>query len=374
MNVGWEMTEIKYDDKLKLVCSTGDCLNYQEVLDDFKNAKKVRIVTYNISKRTDDGTNLRKLMDLPEGTDIQIITNIPSHWDKYLGGAAKKFRDSLELYLGKLNPEKYNAIDFVGFKFDNHAKLIGTDNVLYIGSANYSDESAKNVEMGIISTDKAFIEKVYKEIFENIKDKSEPYFDDPYNALRLFIVGFEAKYKVYIKVLEEGTIHVSEDGIFATDGTNLSSDELIDLYNDFDIIQGIEIVVDNLYDEDKEDEYDELYSYIDELKELSLSDIQDSLLEDGNIYNLVVFDDVERANEILQNEYSLEAWDENLDKYVEIAMQDAEEEFSELKFNAESDLIALYKTLVNAKDIFSRMHESLISMASGHINTSLDNT
>lgn len=368
------MKEIKYDDKLKLVCSSGDCVNYQEVLDDFENAKKVRIVTYNLSKRTDDGSNLRKLMDLPEGTDIQIITNIPSHWDTYYRGAAQKFRDSLKLYLGELNPERYNTIDFVGFKFDNHAKLIGTDNVLYIGSANYSDDSARSIEMGFISTDKAFIEKVYKEIFEDIKGKSEPYFDNPYNALRLFVVGFEVKYKIYIKMLEEGTIYVNEDDIFVTGGTNLSVDTLIDLYNDFDIIQGIENVVEELYDEDKEDEYNELYSYIDELKELSLSEIQESLLEDGDIYNLVVFDDVERANEILQNEYSLEAWDENLDRYVEIAMRDADEEFNELKLNAEFDLIALYKTLVEAKDIFCRMHECLISMASGHININLDNT
>ncbi|SDB01885.1 phospholipase D-like domain-containing protein [Eubacterium oxidoreducens] len=368
------MTEIKYDDNLKLICSYGDGLNYQEVLDDFENAKKVRIVTYNISKKTNDGSNLKRLMDLPEGTDIQIITNIPNHWDTYFKGAAQKYRDSLELYLGKLNPELYNANNFVGFKFDNHAKLIGTDNILYIGSANYSDESARNEEMGFITTDKDFIEKVYKEIFETTKIASEPYFDDPYNALRLFIVGFEVKYKVYIKLLEEGTIHVGEEGVFVTDGTNLSTETLVDLYNDFDIIQDIENVVDDLYDEENEDEYNDLYSFINELKELDLSDVQDSLLEDGNIYNLIVFDDVERANEILQNEYASEAWDENLDRYVEIAMQDAHEELSELKLNAEYDLIALYKTLVSAKSIFSRMHDYLLSIASEHVNTSLDNT
>lgn len=59
------------------MCGSGQ-LNYQAVLNDFLNAKKVRVMTYNISKRNYRNELIDALKKLPEGTDVQIITNIPS--------------------------------------------------------------------------------------------------------------------------------------------------------------------------------------------------------------------------------------------------------------------------------------------------------
>ena len=36
------------------------------------------------------------------------------------------------------------------FNFSNHAKIVGTENIVYIGSANFSNESKNNIESGII--------------------------------------------------------------------------------------------------------------------------------------------------------------------------------------------------------------------------------
>ena len=60
-------------------------LNYQEVLDDFAKASKIRIITYNISKKEKGGELISLLKELPEETDVQIITNIPSRFNTYYG-------------------------------------------------------------------------------------------------------------------------------------------------------------------------------------------------------------------------------------------------------------------------------------------------
>lgn len=62
---------------------------------------------------------------------------------------------------------------------------IDTENIVYIGSANISNESKNNIESGIIIEDKEFIQKLYHEFFEDIRKFSLPYYDDDYMVLRL---------------------------------------------------------------------------------------------------------------------------------------------------------------------------------------------
>lgn len=38
-----------------------------------------------------------------------------------------------------------------------YAKIVGTENIVYIGSANFSNESKNNIESGLIIEDKEFI-------------------------------------------------------------------------------------------------------------------------------------------------------------------------------------------------------------------------
>lgn len=52
-----------------------------------------------------------------------------------------------------------------------------TDNIVYIGSANYSEESAKNVEFGFISQDKSLIDYINSFILPDIRSTAVPYYE-----------------------------------------------------------------------------------------------------------------------------------------------------------------------------------------------------
>lgn len=71
--------------------------------------------------------------------------------------------------------------------FKNHAKLIGTENVLYIGSANYSDNSVQNYEAGMIIRDKSVIKEIYEKYFDEIV--AVRYYADEYDTIRLKILS-----------------------------------------------------------------------------------------------------------------------------------------------------------------------------------------
>ena len=58
-------------------------LNYQEVLDDIRNASKIRIMTYNISAKDNPDALLEQLNEAKDNAEIKIITNIPSRFPNY---------------------------------------------------------------------------------------------------------------------------------------------------------------------------------------------------------------------------------------------------------------------------------------------------
>lgn len=64
--------EISFEKGKFVYCPGG--FNYQEVLDDFKRAKKVRIITYNISGTGNTDPLLEQIKKLGEDVDVQIIT------------------------------------------------------------------------------------------------------------------------------------------------------------------------------------------------------------------------------------------------------------------------------------------------------------
>ena len=82
----------------------------------------------------------------------------------------------IDLYKQQLNPVDYGMRLEPYFTFKNHSKIIMTDNIIYWGSSNFSDESCENFECGTISTDKDLIEYVKKSLFTVIKSKSVPYY------------------------------------------------------------------------------------------------------------------------------------------------------------------------------------------------------
>lgn len=145
----------------ELILTKDECA-YQEVLDGFKDAAYVTVVTFNISKNNDG------LIDALRGLDatVRVIAAIPGRLDHYRGNSAKaqylkkNAADAIDLYLRKLAPEQFGPLASVSFCFDNHAKIIMTEKVAYVGSANFSEESADNWEAGIIIRNPEFITKL----------------------------------------------------------------------------------------------------------------------------------------------------------------------------------------------------------------------
>ena len=150
-------------------------LAYKEVIEDFKKASRIHILTYNISKYKSD--LLKELKECSEDTEICIISNIPGRWEKYYGDKRKASKN-IALYKRKLSPEKISKKTKVYFCFSNHAKIIMTNNIAYIGSSNFSEESANNFESGFISKDTELIDFLEDEIFPWIIDNSRKYKTD----------------------------------------------------------------------------------------------------------------------------------------------------------------------------------------------------
>lgn len=111
--------------------------------------------------------------------DVQLITNVPSRMGKYYDTKAgdnmrSAARQNINIYISKLNPDNFPGQFTPYFNIYNHAKLIGTENIVYIGSANYSNESANNIETGVLIEDKEFIMKLYAEFFDKVRKDSPP--------------------------------------------------------------------------------------------------------------------------------------------------------------------------------------------------------
>lgn len=115
---------------------------YQEVLDDFAKADFIKILTFNISTKK-DSCLLKKLKNACiNGTEATLITNIPRRYKKYYGSKYEyEAKRNIDNYIYQLDPVQYHMKLKPYFTFMNHSKIIMTNNVVYIGSSNFSDES-----------------------------------------------------------------------------------------------------------------------------------------------------------------------------------------------------------------------------------------
>lgn len=318
-------------------------LNYKEVLADFPTAKIVRILTYNISKNQRHDALLDALKDTT--ADIQLITNVPSRMEKYYDSdAGQKMRSAarsnIQIYISKLNPDDFAGRFSPFFSVHNHAKIIGTENIVYIGSANYSNESADNIETGVLIEDKEFIRELYSQFFDKVKNEALSYFDDNFSAFRLFILSLYAKFNHHHhKMLTDLYTDYQRIKLTVADAIFIDVDDLDALYRDLDELEAVCVAADDTYDEENES-----YNYaLEELKEhfdrLSIGWLKETISKDGTLYRLVAFDARQEINNILQTEYAFEAYDEYLDTYVEKAMDSVTETYSSLHddFEEEAD-------------------------------------
>jgi hypothetical protein len=154
------------------IISKDECA-YQEVIDGFPEAREISVVTFNISKRKDQVLDALKKSCAHQ----RLITNIPDRRDNYWNGAANEAKRTILQYLNRLDPEQFNPLSRIFFSFKNHAKIIKTDKVAYIGSANYSDESRDNWESGVILRGPAALAQI-EEVIDEIERDSVRYYGD----------------------------------------------------------------------------------------------------------------------------------------------------------------------------------------------------
>jgi hypothetical protein len=147
-------------DSGQLVVTKDGCA-YQDVLDSFPEAKSISVVTFNISWWRDDVLDKLK----QSNASLRVISNIPGRRkDVEDLGKRRLGKLSIRRYWKRLSPRSLGIRAEVFFCFENHAKIIMTDKIAYVGSANFSDESSGNWEAGVIIRDVAALAKLVKEI------------------------------------------------------------------------------------------------------------------------------------------------------------------------------------------------------------------
>lgn len=204
--------EVRVSGDIKIVFSEGE-LGYQEVIEDFDKADTIRIVTFNIKYKGSELVDL--LQHLNEEKDVRLISNIPSseEWLK-------------NYYLDKLDRKCGSIITYINKK--NHAKIVLTENIAYIGSQNYSDK-CDNIEVGVIIKDKNIIQSIIEDVILNIQKDSVEYYGRDVERALITSRDFQQRLNsIYPKVFEQ----VLVDKKTAYDG-HCAKDEEEELTIDF---------------------------------------------------------------------------------------------------------------------------------------------
>ncbi|GEM_PF-285439 len=353
-------------------------LGYQEVLDDFNNAEEIIIVTYNISEK--QSLLIQKLTDAPSETKISIFTNIPSRWDTYYGDAYKNAaRKKINVYLTKLKPDSIGEKVSVFFNFENHGKIIMTNNVVYVGSSNYSEESKNNIEFGIISRDQEYVRFLKEEITKELEELSTPYYEYDYLPLLLEVKMhlsnlFALKGELFDQAYSYYD-HLDGKGYFYNDTEErLSQITINNIIAELGTCSGLFSTIYDVADQltDEEDTLDEINECYENM--MSLERKFEYMSCNEEVHELAHFDSSERANQIIQEEYSAEAYDEYLEGYIQKAMDTVFEEFQDLCQESKDSLDAM----INIIDLFLSSSKKALDVFEGlefrKINEDIDNT
>ncbi|HYF81733.1 MAG TPA: phospholipase D-like domain-containing protein [Clostridia bacterium] len=359
-------SEIKINDEVKIIM-TRDEFGYEDVLETLDDAEFVRIVTYNISKESDD--LIKKLEAFPVDKDVIIITNIPGRFKTYTSSfARKKAKDTIDTYIERLNPEKYDADIKTFFNFGNHSKIIMTDKAAYIGSANFSDESKHNNECGTIIKDKRVIKDI-NEIFVQMQiDEAVPYYSSKFMKTYVMISNLLTQAEIYYE-----EFHYS---FYADSGHQHHGRG--DEYRGFDAVLS-PILVENLENltysiEEVVEHLNENYIYNDIFEGLDLKiceDIRERVEPNSKLEEFSRFDPQNKIQELFE-EHLMEGNSESVDDAAQQAVNDVGEINMEL---AE----AIYEAALECHERLRALYEFLLDLlrkveTKRSVNSALDNT
>lgn len=354
------ISRIKISDNAELIFSKDEC-GYNEVIDDFRKANIIKIVTFNIS--AENSSLLNEVKNLKDTTDVEVITNIPNRYATYYSEAARKrARKNITSYTEQLNPENFDPMVSSYFNFSNHSKIILTENIAYIGSANASDESNNNFEGGVIIRDKGIIREIISTTIPMIKEDSVEYYGDGLSRYIILVLNLLTRLK---RIKEQ--FHFSFYNINDHRGANI---EYYDSYNADASPILIEEIESIMY------EYQDIINELQDSEEIEINDVEEvnisyiiealSELIDFSQYDVQV-----KSNEYLEG-YSYIAYEENLDKYAQLAFERANDEKIELADEVKGNVIEIDKELDSILENVKYLYDCIIKYKK--LNKKIDNT
>lgn len=369
----------------RAVFGKNECI-YQCVLDVFENTKFIGIMIFNISSKSNSHL-LKSLKDACiNGKNAVIITNIPKRFPSYFRPQyAVAAKDMIDVYMRQLNPHEYGMRLSPYFTFHNHAKIVLTDNIVYWGSSNYSDESCGNIECGTISTNKELIKYLKDSFFPNVQDKSVPYYKYNFavaiaNLESLIVACQLTRQSLFEAAFEPWADYdtgFEEKWIYRTTDSGITIGFLrgfIEFFSQFDeALNVIGNIIDEYWELDKlPEQVEELKGLFEEYKHIydSFNDIISSLFE--SLEQMAQYDVSDEACKKIVDDYGMEAYDEKLDYYAEKAMNEAAEEYEELIKGSEQTVRDALDSLDSMIKYFERLNANLHQLL--EVNSRIDNT
>jgi hypothetical protein len=372
----FELTQAKF------VAGKGE-LCFKEVLEDFTNAKYINILTYNISSKNDVLLNSLKEAG-KRNIPIRVITNIPNRWETYFAENWKvNAKKTIDIYIKKLNPENIGKLASVLFRFDNHGKIVMTDNIIYWGSANYSDESKKNYECGTLSRDRELINFVQNMLIPSIIEESTNYYNRDYVS---YIASMYSAMSYLHNVYRE--IYDASYGSYEDYDTNFETVEFFNFHDNyiswklleelmettFEFEGLLDGIMDELEGEEESDwdEYKELDNLMRKFRKVfeNKNAIINSLCYD--LEEMAKFDEESYISNILSEQYGSVAYEETLDYYAQLAFEQGRGKKEELVERAEESIKELLKSLETYEEKLRDFVDKLEKLS--QLNEAIDNT
>ena len=157
------------DIKAEFIAGKGTFL-FQEVLKDIPNAKMVRLLSFNAETFMNSGL-YDCLHKMKYDADFKWVFNFVSRKSENPRYAKrfnkKKFENDLKYFNMIFESKDFESKVDVVVNCTNHAKIFGTENILYVGSQNFTDASVDNYELGFIIKNKKKIQEIY-EFFDEV--------------------------------------------------------------------------------------------------------------------------------------------------------------------------------------------------------------
>lgn len=378
------MIKLPFNDS-RAVFGKNECI-YKRVLDDFQNTKFIGIMTFNISPK-DDSELLKSLKNAcTNGTSATIITNIPKRFKTYhnhqYANSAKQMIDS---YMQLLNPQDYEMRLNTYFNFNNHAKIVMTDNIIYWGSSNFSDESCNNIECGTLSKDKNLIKFMKDSFFPSIQSKSIPYYKYNFavaiaNLDSLILTCIEAKESLFYATFEpcsDYCTNFKEEWLYRKTDSGLTPkflQEFIKPFSQFsNALNELKEIIDECWENDESmEQIQRLDNVVSEYTHMyrNFCNTISSLVKE--LENVAKYDVTDEACDKITEDYCMLAYDEDFDYYADKAMDEAIEEYESLIEDTEPTVHDALNYLDSMVEYFEQLKTSLYQLL--EVNSKIDNT